>query len=367
MSSFQWMSMKSKSYSPEKFMISSPKKQNRRMSSHHGSPYSSGYVQDEYDFDDDNNDEDYEDDREHEERDESDEDTEEASETDMGKSEEYTEIKEQMYQDKLATLKKQLQQLKDGTHTEYNRKLKKLDLARKERLRLNVIWKEYEIDCVERDYVNEKKAAAKEFEEKKIELRENLISDLEEKRKIIESERHTMELTGDSMEVKPVMTRKLRRRPNDPIPVPEKRRKAPPAQLNYLLDEKDIEGDLKIISRGKLPSFGGVGQGGGNTGSLGSGGIGSVGSLRRPGGLNSCDNSFADTRIEDGKLLYERRWFHRGQPVYVEAKDVSRFAAIISAIGTEAIWVKKTSDGSKVRIYVSQLSRGKFSIKRRAS
>jgi len=31
------------------------------------------------------------------------------------------------------------------------------------------------------------------------------------------------------------------------------------------------------------------------------------------------------------------------------------------------IWVKKTVDGSKVRIYTSQLSRGKVSIKRRAS
>jgi Sin3 histone deacetylase corepressor complex component SDS3 len=58
------------------------------------------------------------------------------------------------------------------------------------------------IECVERDYVIEKKAAAKEFEEKKIELRETLISDMEEKRKLIESERHTMELTGDSMEVR---------------------------------------------------------------------------------------------------------------------------------------------------------------------
>ncbi|GBM16314.1 hypothetical protein AVEN_194054-1 [Araneus ventricosus] len=32
----------------------------------------------------------------------------------------------------------------------------------------------------------------------------------------------------DSMEVKPVTTRKLRRRPNDPLPVPEKRRKTLP-------------------------------------------------------------------------------------------------------------------------------------------
>lgn len=69
------------------------------------------------------------------------------------------------------------------------------------RLRLNIIHKDYLIECVERDYVIEKKAAAKEFEEKKIELRETLISDMEEKRKLIESERHTMELTGDSMEV----------------------------------------------------------------------------------------------------------------------------------------------------------------------
>jgi len=48
------------------------------------------------------------------------------------------------------------------------------------------------------------------------------------------------------------MTRKLRRRPNDPVPEKvEKRRKPPPAQLNYLLDEKDIESDVKMINRGK--------------------------------------------------------------------------------------------------------------------
>lgn len=49
------------------------------------------------------------------------------------------------------------------------------------------------------------------------------------------------------------MTRKLRRRPNDPVPEKvEKRRKPPPAQLNYLLDDKEIESDLKTISRGKV-------------------------------------------------------------------------------------------------------------------
>ncbi|KAE8736734.1 hypothetical protein FOCC_FOCC017811, partial [Frankliniella occidentalis] len=141
-----------------------------------------------------------------------------------------------------------------------------------------------------------KRGAANEFEEKKIELRENLISDLEERRKQVEAERHTMELSGDPMEVKPAMTRKLRRRPNDPVPVLEnKRRKPPPAQVNYTLEDKEIDSDLKAISRGKMPQNSGI---------------------RKPNFPNPSvnrppspitDSSNQDTRIEDGKLVYERR------------------------------------------------------------
>jgi UPI0001A2DB08 related cluster len=43
-----------------------------------------------------------------------------------------------------------------------------------------------------------------------------------------EAERLTLELNSDSIEPKPATTRKLRRRPNDPIPVPEKRKRGPP-------------------------------------------------------------------------------------------------------------------------------------------
>ncbi|CAG5925413.1 unnamed protein product [Menidia menidia] len=132
----------------------------------------------------------------------SEEDTEDASETDLAKHDEddYVEIKEQMYQDKLASLKRQLQQLQE--------------------------------EQVERNYIKEKKAAVKEFDDKKVELKENLIAELEEKKKMIENEKLTMELTGDSMEVKPIMTRKLRRRPNDPVPIPDKRRKPAPDILH---------------------------------------------------------------------------------------------------------------------------------------
>ncbi|KAJ1530840.1 hypothetical protein ONE63_005686 [Megalurothrips usitatus] len=322
----------------------------------HENAYSSSsvFLRDEYDFDDDNDD--LEEERENEEQDESDEDTEEASESEMGKPEEYTEIREQMYRDKLASFKKCLQQLKDGSHPEYNRKLKKLEANYKERLRLNIISKDYAIECIDRDYVVEKRGAANEFEEKKIELRENLIADLEERRKQVEAERHTMELTGDPMEVKPAMTRKLRRRPNDPIPVPEnKRRKPPPAQVNYTLEDKEIDSDLKAISRGKMPQ---------NSGIRKPNMFPNPSINRPPSPLN--DSSSNDTRIEDGKLVYERRWFHRGQPVFAEGKDMPRFAGNISAIGNDVIYVKKL-DNSKVKIPLGYLVRGKVTIKRRAS
>ncbi|XP_015124402.1 sin3 histone deacetylase corepressor complex component SDS3 isoform X2 [Diachasma alloeum] len=316
--------------------------------SYQGSPFSGRYGPEDYELDEDN-DEYLDDERDVEDPDETDEDTEEASETDMGKSEEYTEIKEQIYQDKLGNLKKQLQQLKDNTHPEYNKKVKRLEAQYHERLRLNDIYRDYLIDWAEKDYKLEQKAAAKEYEEKKVDLKENLLADMEEKRKMIESDRQTMELAGDSTEVKPVMTRKLRRRPNDPVPEKvEKRRKVLQVQVNYLLDEKEVESDLKAISRGKvmtavrkqvvMPHYNPV----------------NIPASHIP---QLSEGPLVETKIEDGKLLYERRWYHRGQPIYVEGKDLSKFAANISAIGTEAIWVKKVSDASKVRIFTAQLSR----------
>ncbi|XP_073982145.1 sin3 histone deacetylase corepressor complex component SDS3 [Rhodnius prolixus] len=319
----------------------------------------SNRVNDEYEFYDENEDMEDEADGDQEE---SDEDTEEASETEMPKNEPLPEsipapvpdIKDQIYQEKLKSLKSQLQQLLLGTSSEYNRRLKKLDQQLRDRLRLNSLWREHLIDLTEKDFIAEKRAATKDLEEKIVDLKENLIQDMEDKRKVIEAERVNMELSGDATETKPVMTRKLRRRPNDPAPLPEKRRgklASLPSQLNFLLDEKDIEADLKAISRAIKTGV----------------------AVRKPAnGLQALgpilpETPTSDIRIEDGKLLYERKWFHRGQTVFVEGKDMPKFPAIISAIGSEAISVKKTIDASKVKIYISQLVRGKVTIKRRAS
>uniref|UniRef100_A0A8C8ZBC3 SDS3 homolog, SIN3A corepressor complex component n=1 Tax=Prolemur simus TaxID=1328070 RepID=A0A8C8ZBC3_PROSS len=282
---------------------------------------------------------------------ESDEDTEDASETDLAKhdEEDYVEMKEQMYQDKLASLKRQLQQLQEGTLQEYQKRMKKLDQQYKERIRNAELFLQLETEQVERNYIKEKKAAVKEFEDKKVELKENLIAELEEKKKMIENEKLTMELTGDSMEVKPIMTRKLRRRPNDPVPIPDKRRKP----LNYLLTDEQIMEDLRTLNKSlKYLWF----------------------LLASPSSPEHLPATPAESpaqrfeaRIEDGKLYYDKRWYHKSQAIYLESKDNQKLSCVISSVGANEIWVRKTSDSTKMRIYLGQLQRGLFVIRRRSA
>lgn len=291
---------------------------------------------------------------------ESDEDTEDASETDMAKlEEEFTEMKEQMYQEKLQDFKQQLQNLNSGKHSDYTKRLNKLDLVRTERLLIAEICRKYEIELVEKEYIREQKAAQEEYEQKKVELKETLLNELQEKKKVIETERSSMELTGDSVEVKPAVTRKLRRRPNDPLPAPEKRRKTSP-QINYMLDEEDIMDDLKALN--KLVSLPGEvtssqGQSQNKTGSSRlktSSGNGSHSEISYP----------VEVRSEDGRLLYDKKWFHKGCSVVVETRENGRYSGSLHSIGQSEIWIKKT-DNTKVRIYISSLMKGKFHLKKK--
>ena len=137
------------------------------------------------------------------------------------------------------------------------------------------------------------------------------------------------------------------------------------------LEDRDVEDDLKIINKT-------LAQGPKNS---------AISPHPASGSGSSSSPSFArDARIEDGKLFYEKRWFRRGQTIYVEGKDGTSYGATISAIGSDAIWVRRVEDNSKVgkmspvmksylfylfsftqvSIYLSQLNKGKFYLKRRA-
>ena len=314
-----------------------------------------------------------------------------------GRGQGYTEMKEQMYQVKLAHLKRQLEQLNDGKLPDYTKKLRRLEATYRERMRISEVIHDLEVDMVEQDYVNEKHSAAREFEEQKVFLRDQLINELEEKQRMIETERHNMELTGDSMELKPINTRKLRRRPNEGthgnngygdkrgVSMAGGRGASTGKQpgnvnnLNYLLQDQEINEDLKIINKNRAFSSISKSNSGNNvlgtgppSGSSLAGVSGTVGpSSGSPmsasrNGASGIGTYHRDSRIEEGKLFYEKRWFRRGQSVQVEGSKGEKFPAMISAIGGEAIWVRNSANGRKMQIHLSQLTKGKYTLKRRA-
>lgn len=182
-------------------------------------------------------------------RHDSDEDTEDASETgsiidDQEKFDSTYEIKEQIFQDKFADLKKQLIDLDNEVHLKYIDGLKLIDEELKNRLLYFDCAIELEQRMIERECKLEISAAIQEYNEKEKDIKQSLITELEEKRKSLETE---MTIEDNNSEPKTLTTRKLRRRPNEPIPMPDKRRRITPGQLNLSLDNDDIKSDLNKI------------------------------------------------------------------------------------------------------------------------
>ncbi|NXI46231.1 SDS3 deacetylase, partial [Galbula dea] len=288
-------------------------------------------------------------------------DTEDASETDLAKHEEedFVEMKEQMYQDKLASLKRQLQQLQEGTLQEYQKRMKKLDQQYKERIRNAELV--FTVSSCSLD--------AGSYHKKESNLlceRGKIVFAL--CRKLLLLPPFPLALSAlpfhyspDSMEVKPIMTRKLRRRPNDPVPIPDKRRKPAPdilsqsqwrAILNYLLTDEQIMEDLRTLNKARMSLL-------------------SSASPSSPEHLPATPAESPaqrfEARIEDGKLYYDKRWYHKSQAIYLESKENTKISCVISSVGANEIWVRKTSDSTKMRIYLGQLQRGVFVIRRRSA
>lgn len=150
---------------------------------------------------------------------------------------------------------------------------------------MNNLHRDSMIESIEREYNRECSLALKEYDDRKKELTETLTAELNEKKKAILNDYLTAELgvyiflflmiknyfknycfkynlnmflVVESSDQKPPLTRKLRRRQNDPDPVlQEKRRNPPPvSNINYLLNEHEIEQDIKDIqeSLASIPS-----------------------------------------------------------------------------------------------------------------
>uniref|UniRef100_A0A3Q2NX30 BRMS1 like transcriptional repressor b n=1 Tax=Fundulus heteroclitus TaxID=8078 RepID=A0A3Q2NX30_FUNHE len=67
-------------------------------------------------------------------------------------------------------------------------------------------------------------------------------------------------------------------------------------------------------------------------------------------------------RPEEGRLFYDNQWYCRGQAICINRKDEFPTSAIITTINNDEVWFKRL-DGTKSKLYISQLQKGKYTIK----
>ena len=181
-----------------------------------------------------------------------DEETDDASETDFVLKPD-VDIKRQLYEIKKKHLLEQLRQLDNKIHPEYLKRVKEVEVAYEKRINLSFTYFTTEMERIEKDFIAEKEAAIKEYEEKSTQLKETLIAELQEKKRSIDAEWECMDIVYDEYNGK-ITTRKRRRRPYDQTPrSPQISKKVKPVKaptpITYELEESEIDEDLRMINR----------------------------------------------------------------------------------------------------------------------
>ena len=90
----------------------------------------------------------------------------------------------------------QLNDLEAGTYPEFVGQVEELRLKWNKRDEMNELIKSLKLEQIKIENDNEKQMALIELNERKSELMESLLNELEEKRKQIEHEYHNMDLMG---------------------------------------------------------------------------------------------------------------------------------------------------------------------------
>lgn len=115
----------------------------------------------------------------------------------------------------IQNLKSQLKLLDDqSVNPELNNIMTQLETSYHDRIELIDAWFESKKQEIEKKFDAEVRTALGEYNEKSKELKENLKSEYEDKRRQVENERIVLDINVDTNEIKPTVTRKLRRRAN---------------------------------------------------------------------------------------------------------------------------------------------------------
>uniref|UniRef100_A0A4W6CDW3 BRMS1 like transcriptional repressor b n=1 Tax=Lates calcarifer TaxID=8187 RepID=A0A4W6CDW3_LATCA len=253
----------------------------------------------------------------------------------------FTDLKEQLYKERLSQVDIKLQEVMAGCAQEYLEPLANLQENMQIRTKVAGIYRELCLESVKNKYECEIQAACQHWESEKLLLFDTVQSELEEKIRRLEEDRHSIDITSELWN-DGLHSRKNKKK--DPF-CPVKKKKPVVVSgpyIVYMLQDLDILEDWTAIRKA----------------------MASLGPHRVKVDVPTVkpDRHHHVARSEDGRLFYDNQWYCRGQAICINRKDEYPTSAIITTINNDEVWFKRL-DGTKSKLYISQLQKVKMFLK----
>ncbi|XP_003471938.1 breast cancer metastasis-suppressor 1-like protein [Cavia porcellus] len=250
----------------------------------------------------------------------------------------FTDLKDQLYKERLSQVDAKLQEVIAGKAPEYLEPLATLQENMQIRTKVAGIYRELCLESVKNKYECEIQASRQHCESEKLLLYDTVQSELEEKIRRLEEDRHSIDISSELWNDE-LQSRKKKKDPFSPD-------KKKPVVVSgpyivYMLQDLDILEDWTTIRKAMA--------------TLGPHRVKTEPPVKLEKHLHSA-------RSEEGRLYYDGEWYIRGQTICIDKKDECPTSAVITTINHDEVWFKRP-DGSKSKLYISQLQKGKYSIK----
>ncbi|XP_055520743.1 breast cancer metastasis-suppressor 1 homolog isoform X1 [Leucoraja erinacea] len=274
----------------------------------------------------------------------------------------FTDLKEQLYQERLSQVEAKLDEVIAGKATEYLEPLAVLQTNMKIRSEVAGVYKDLCLEVIRNRYECELQGARQHLESEKLLLFDNMQNELLERIQRLEEDKQSIDITSEWWNEE---ARGKRNKKKCDILKPEKKKKAASVSgpyIVYMLRDIDILEDWAAIKKAKAVI---------NQQKRKSDGTGSEATHGKKGKISAQllsdsvlpkqEKHVYVAKCEDGRLFYEGDWYSKGQSIILEMKDETPAHAMITAVSTGEVWLRR-SDGSKTKLYISQLQKGKYSI-----
>lgn len=229
----------------------------------------------------------------------------------------FTDLKDQLYKERLSQVDAKLQEVIAGKAPEYLEPLATLQENMQIRTKVAGIYRELCLESVKNKYECEIQASRQHCESEKLLLYDTVQSELEEKIRRLEEDRHSIDITSELWNDE-LQSRKKRKDPFSPD-------KKKPVVVSgpyivYMLQDLDILEDWTTIRKAMA--------------TLGPHRVKTEPPVKLEKHLHSA-------RSEEGRLYYDGEWYIRGQTICIDKKDECPTSAVITTINHDEVWFKR--------------------------